>query len=156
LQILFSPQIVLLHQNQPFMAQWTYRLDKILQQAEACWAAAGSRPVLALFGPMGAGKTTLAEALCRVKKVTSPVGSPTFSIINEYSYPGGALYHIDLYRLKDEQEAIRAGVEDCLYSGQPCLLEWPERAPGILPPDTVRLFLEVLDDQTRRLSIPEN
>jgi tRNA threonylcarbamoyladenosine biosynthesis protein TsaE len=138
------------------MPQWTYTLDKIAQQAAACWAAAGQRRVLAFYGPMGAGKTTLVHALCDVKKVTSTVGSPTFSIINEYASPEGPIYHIDLYRLKDEQEAVRAGVEDCLYSGQTCLVEWPERIPGLLPEDSLSIRLEVVDDKTRRLSIPDN
>jgi tRNA threonylcarbamoyladenosine biosynthesis protein TsaE len=87
--------------------------------------------------------------------VKGAVGSPTFSIINEYAYPGGLIYHIDLYRLKDEAEAIRAGVEDVLYSGNICLVEWPERAPGIFPEDAVAIFLEAIDPQTRRLQIGE-
>ncbi len=89
-----------------------------------------------------------------VKNVKETVSSPTFSIINEYSYPGGILYHLDLYRLKDEQEAIRAGVEDCLYSGEICLVEWPERAPGIFPEDTLEIFLEIQDENTRKIRVP--
>lgn len=100
---------------------------------------------------MGAGKTTFIHGLCEAKGVTDTVGSPTFSIINEYRYPGGRIFHIDLYRLKDEEEAIRAGVEDVLYSGDICLVEWPERAPEIFPPDTVQIRLEVLDPDTRKI-----
>jgi tRNA threonylcarbamoyladenosine biosynthesis protein TsaE len=98
---------------------------------------------------MGAGKTTLIHALCDEKGVTSTVGSPTFSIINEYSYPGGRLFHIDLYRLKDEEEAVRAGVEDCLYSGDICLVEWPGRAEGILPENTLKVEIDVINQDTR-------
>ena len=101
---------------------------------------------------MGAGKTTFIHALCTVRGVTDAIGSPTFSIINEYRYKGGKIYHIDLYRLKDEEEAIRAGVEDVLFSGEICLVEWPDRAPGIFPADTVALRLEVIDQATRKIT----
>jgi len=102
---------------------------------------------------MGAGKTTFIHALCDVKKVSSPVGSPTFSIINEYTSPGGKIFHIDLYRLKDEEEAIRAGVEDCLYSGDICLVEWPQRAPDIFPPDTVYITIDMINPTTRKIHV---
>jgi tRNA threonylcarbamoyladenosine biosynthesis protein TsaE len=85
------------------------------------------------------------------------VGSPTFSIINEYGYPGTGenhkIYHLDLYRLKDELEAIQAGVEDCLYSGEICLVEWPEKAPGIFPENTSHIFIDVIDSHTRSLRV---
>jgi tRNA threonylcarbamoyladenosine biosynthesis protein TsaE len=83
------------------------------------------------------------------------VSSPTFSIINEYSYDGGTVYHIDLYRLKDEEEAIRAGVEDCLYSGNICLVEWPERAAAIFPAHTVHVYLDAADEQTRLMRVED-
>ena len=100
---------------------------------------------------MGAGKTTFIHQLCLARGVTDTVGSPTFSIINEYRYAGGSIFHIDLYRLKDEEEAFRAGVEDVLYSGEICFVEWPDRAPDIFPPDTVHARLEVLDPDTRKI-----
>jgi tRNA threonylcarbamoyladenosine biosynthesis protein TsaE len=102
---------------------------------------------------MGAGKTTFIHALCRVKQVSSAVSSPSFSIINEYHYPGGVMYHIDLYRLEQEEEAFRAGVEDCLYSGNICLVEWPERAQPLFPPDTLHISIEVVDLDTRMLRV---
>ena len=102
---------------------------------------------------MGAGKTCFIRALCTAKKVKETVGSPTFSIINEYSYGNGIIYHLDLYRLKDEEEAIRAGVEDCLYSGEICLVEWPDRAPGIFPDDTLWIYLEVRNEVTRKIMV---
>jgi tRNA threonylcarbamoyladenosine biosynthesis protein TsaE len=102
---------------------------------------------------MGAGKTTFIHALCKAKAVSSTVGSPTFSIINEYSYPNGIIEHIDLYRLKDAREAVGAGVEDILYSGNICLVEWPERMPDLFPENTVNVFLESIDQQIRRLRV---
>jgi tRNA threonylcarbamoyladenosine biosynthesis protein TsaE len=82
------------------------------------------------------------------------VSSPTFALINEYQRSGGeTIYHMDWYRVKDEDEAIQAGIEDCLYSGNLCLVEWPEKAPGILPDDTVHIHLETTGINTRRLTI---
>jgi len=103
--------------------EWLFNLGEIKKVAKEFWQEAGEGKVIAFHGKMGAGKTTFIHALCDVKEVSSPVGSPTFSLINQYEYPDGLIYHIDLYRLNDEQEAIRAGIEDCLYSGDTCLLE---------------------------------
>lgn len=109
---------------------------------------------------MGAGKTTFIHALCETKGVKDVVGSPSYSIINEYAYGEDGrkkpLYHMDLYRLNDEEEAQRAGVEDALYSGSVCLVEWPERAPGIFPENTVHVYIELVDGTTRRLKIADN
>jgi tRNA threonylcarbamoyladenosine biosynthesis protein TsaE len=129
-----------------------FKLEDIGAAAIAFWRAFPQKKVFAFHGGMGSGKTTLIHALCDVKGVTDTVGSPSFSIINEYRYPEGRIFHLDLYRLKDEEEALRAGVEDVLYSGDLCLVEWPDRAPGIFPPDTVDIRLEVLDPETRQIA----
>ena len=133
--------------------EFTYKLNNINDVATRFGQAIGIKKVIAFHGGMGSGKTTFIHALCEVKGVKDVVGSPTFSIINEYYFPKGMIYHIDLYRLKDEQEAIRAGVEDCLYSDHICFVEWPEKAPAIFPPDTVHVFFEVTDSETRHLTI---
>jgi tRNA threonylcarbamoyladenosine biosynthesis protein TsaE len=130
-----------------------FTLDTIASAASSFWQQAGDRKIFAFHGPLGAGKTTFIKHLCAEKQVSSPVSSPTFSIINQYDYPGGSLYHIDLYRLKDEDEAMRAGVEDCLYSGSICLVEWPERASGLFPENTVSVYFAVVDPKTRIISI---
>lgn len=121
------------------------------------WKSVRDTTVFAFHGPMGSGKTTFIHALCDVKEVRDVVGSPSFSIINEYVYKENGLdkklFHIDLYRLKDEQEVLQAGVEDCLYSGHTCLVEWPEKALSLFPPDTVHVYIEALDAQTRRVAI---
>ena len=134
---------------------FTYQLKKIKDAAGWLWQAIDDKKVIAFHGAMGSGKTTFIHALCEVKGVDDVVGSPTFSIINEYSFPGGMIYHIDLYRLKDEKEATRAGVEDCLYSDHICFVEWPEKAPGMFPIDTVHVLIDVVDSETRRLSIKD-
>jgi tRNA threonylcarbamoyladenosine biosynthesis protein TsaE len=133
--------------------EWTFDLKHINEAAKKFWQEAGDKKVFAFHGEMGAGKTTFVHALCDDKKVSSTVSSPTFSIINEYAYPGGKIFHIDLYRLKDEDDAIRAGVEDCIYSGETCLVEWPDRAPGIFPEDTVHVYIHLIDPFTRRIII---
>jgi tRNA threonylcarbamoyladenosine biosynthesis protein TsaE len=130
-----------------------FDLENIQQAAKTFWEQVQDKKVFAFHGNMGAGKTTFIHALCDVKGVNSTVGSPTFSIINEYGYLGGIIFHIDLYRLKDEEEAIRAGVEDCLYSGETCFVEWPAKAAGIFPDDTLHLFIDVIDEKTRKITL---
>lgn len=130
-----------------------FTLSGIDAAATTFWQQVAGRTIFAFHGPLGAGKTTFIKQLCLQKGVTSAVSSPTFSIINEYVYPGGSLYHIDLYRLKDEEEAMRAGVEDCLYSGKICMVEWPERAPGLFPENTVSVYFGLPDPERRIISI---
>jgi len=137
------------------LVKFTYKLNDINAAASRFWEAIGNKNVIAFHGNMGAGKTTFIHALCEVKGVKDVVGSPTFPIINEYCFPSGKIFHIDLYRLKDEQEAIRAGVEDCLYSDHICFVEWPEKAPGIFPSDTIHVFIEVADSEIRHLTIQD-
>lgn len=132
----------------------TYTLQTINEAAKQFWQAAGEAKVFALHGNMGAGKTTLVHALCGVRGVKDVVGSPTFSLINEYRDAAGkTIYHLDLYRLETEEEAIRVGIEDCLYSGEICLVEWPEKAAHLFPDDTVQVNIELVDEKTRRLLI---
>jgi tRNA threonylcarbamoyladenosine biosynthesis protein TsaE len=132
----------------------TYSLPEIYETARVFWKSFPDSKIYAFQGNMGAGKTSFIRALCSVKNVKETVTSPTFSIINEYSSPSGIIYHLDLYRLKDEDEAIRAGVEECLYSGEICLVEWPGRAPGIFPEETLGIFLEMIDEKTRKIRVP--
>jgi tRNA threonylcarbamoyladenosine biosynthesis protein TsaE len=140
--------------------EFSFSLDNITEIATMFWKSTGNSSVFAFHGNMGAGKTTFIHALCDVKGVKDVVGSPTFSIINEYVFKdNGAnkkIFHIDLYRLKDEQEAIQAGVEDCLYSDHICFVEWPERAPGIFPEGTVHVYIDIADSTHRKLRIGRN
>jgi len=101
---------------------------------------------------MSSGKTTFIHALCEVLQVKDVISSPTFPIINEYNSPvTGIIYHMDWYRLKDEEEAIQAGIEDCLLSSNLCLIEWPDKAPGLLPDDALNIYIETINTNTRRL-----
>src|SRR5882757_2880021 len=106
--------------------EWTFNLSDIQKIAVAFWKKINNATVIAFHGEMGTGKTTFIHALCDVKGVKDVVSSPTFSIINEYKFDDkGAekkIYHIDLYRLNDEEEARQAGVEDCFYNDHICLV----------------------------------
>ncbi len=132
-----------------------FKLNNINEAAAQLLKVAIGKTVFAFYGEMGAGKTTFINALCKHMGVGGAASSPTFSIINQYNTADGAIiYHMDLYRLKDENEAITAGVEDCLYSGDICFVEWPEKAPGIFPDDTLHVTVTVLDADTRKISTP--
>ena len=130
-----------------------YGLENIDKAADEVYQAVNGRNILTFTGEMGAGKTTFIQALCRKMGVKGVMGSPTFSIINEYEAEKGPVYHIDLYRCRDEEEAIRAGVEDCLYSGWTCLVEWPSRAPSLFPEETIRIGITEINDQTRKITV---
>lgn len=129
-----------------------FSLEQIRQVAKELWKEGRNHKVWAFHAAMGAGKTTFIHALCEELGVTAAISSPTFAIINEYnSAAAGAIYHMDWYRLKDEEEAVNAGVEDSLLSGQLCLIEWPGKAPGLLPDNIFHVHMETLDEHTRRI-----
>lgn len=137
--------------------QKIYSEDEIKEVAAWLWHMMPPYKVVALHGQMGTGKTTLVHALCDHLNVQDAVGSPTFSIINEYAFETEGkqetIYHIDLYRLKDEEEAVRTGVEDTLYSGAYCFVEWPEIAPEIFPEETLHVFITLTEGGKRHIKI---
>src|SRR6478672_10221156 len=112
------------------------KLERINQAAIEFLQLAENARVFAVSGQMGAGKTTFISAVCRALGATGSLSSPTFSIINEYGSRNGPIFHIDLYRLRSEDEARHAGVEDALYSGSYCFVEWPDKAPALFPGET--------------------
>lgn len=118
----------------------------------------GGRRLIALTGDLGAGKTSFSQAFCHYLGVREPVTSPTFSLINEYDYQDEKgkhqlLYHLDLYRLKNVEEALDLGIEEYLESGNYCLIEWPEIIEDLLPEEVLRINLQILPDSTRKMLI---
>lgn len=131
-----------------------FDLEDIGEAATAILKHTAGKTVYALKGEIGSGKTTLINALCKALGVRDNVSSPTFSIINQYTnQEGQPVFHMDMYRLKDEQEAIHAGVEDSLYSGHTCFVEWPEMISALLPPGSLFLSLSVITTNVRKLQI---
>ena len=125
--------------------------DEILQHVE-------DEQVITFWGAMGAGKTTTIAALCKALGVTDRVTSPTFALINEYEAPGHTIYHMDWYRLNTSAEATAAGIEDTLLLCHDnktvyCFIEWPERAPEILPERYLKVELEHIAETERKITI---
>lgn len=131
-------------------------LEQLPAAADKFVETMGDATVYAFYGDMGAGKTTFINALSHRLGVEDDVtNSPSFAIINEYRSDTTAelIYHFDLYRLEDIDEALEIGVEDYFDSGALCFLEWPERIADILPDDTVRVDIRVNDDNSRDIII---
>lgn len=116
----------------------------------------GNHRLLAFYGELGAGKTTLIQSVCHALGVRSEVTSPTFALVNEYFIPDGSLFHFDFYRINRVSEALDFGIEEYFDSGSWCLMEWPEKVEELLPEPLIRLFLEVQPDGSRsiRMHIP--
>ena len=130
-------------------------IDSIDEAAREFMAQMGDETVYAFTGEMGAGKTTFINALSRALGVEDdPTGSPTFAIVNEYRSDTTAelIYHFDLYRIENLEQAFDIGIEDYLDSGALCFIEWPDRIDDILPDDMVRVNIEVMPDGARRLT----
>ncbi len=131
-----------------------YTLNELDQLAALLIEKYSDKPVWAFHAPMGAGKTTLIGRICKQLGVTSAVTSPTFAIMNEYEGKGKIIYHMDWYRLQGEQEARQAGVEAAFDYADLSLVEWPEKAPDLLPENSQHFEIEILDPEHRRIFIP--
>ncbi len=138
----------------------TYVLQELPEVAKAVLACVGDYKVLPFEGGVGAGKTTLISALCKELGIEDAVGSPTFSLVNQYQLnkhgEHAPVFHMDLYRISGEEEAVQAGIEDHFFSGDLCFVEWPQRAPGILPPHYLRVVLTAPDPDHRSIAVMTN
>lgn len=132
-----------------------FTLENINAAAAEFLKELGDRKIVAFYGSMGAGKTTFIKAICDVLGVTDTVNSPTFAIVNEYlAASGSSIYHFDFYRIKKIEEAYDFGYEDYFYSGDLCLIEWPELIEELLPEDTVKVKIEEIETGERILQYP--
>jgi tRNA threonylcarbamoyladenosine biosynthesis protein TsaE len=118
----------------------------------------GDRRKIALYGEMGAGKTTFVKAFCRYLGVSVSTDSPTFSLINQYRYTdaaGGAavVYHLDLYRLNTAEEAFDIGIDEVLYDENYCFIEWPQVAEGLLPNSMAKIKIVITGKTSRNILI---
>lgn len=132
-----------------------YELEDIQSVAQQVLKALDSKIIL-LNGCMGVGKTTFVKALAKELGSSDEVSSPTFSIVNEYELPNDTLYHFDLYRIKDEDEALQFGIEDYLESNHWIVIEWSEKIPNLLPENITTIEMDVNADQTRTLKWNQN
>ncbi len=118
---------------------------------------AGDCKTLLFYGEIGAGKTTFIQRFCKHFEVAEKVTSPTFSLINEYTFKSKTdqseqlIYHLDLYRLKNINEAIDIGIEDYLYDKYYCLIEWPEIIEPLFPEHVVKIKIQLLDNSSRKI-----
>ena len=129
-----------------FTCAGLHELDRVAEQILGKYPEAR---LFALSGPMGAGKTTFIQALCRKLEVKDTVNSPTFSIVNEYRTQADMpVFHFDLYRLRKPVEMLDIGYEDYFYSGNYCFIEWPEVAANLIPDDSLYITI-VVDDESK-------
>ena len=128
-------------------------LDKISDAAQEFVAQIGDKRVFAFYGGMGAGKTTFIKAICEQLKVNDTVTSPTFAIVNEYASSIGPIYHFDFYRIKNQTEVMDLGFDDYAYSGNLCLMEWPELIEDLLPDNTINVHIVETDNGMRKVTI---
>ena len=119
--------------------------EELPQVARAIIELLGRRTVVAFRGEMGAGKTTLIREIA---------ASPTFAIVNQYKGQGNRrIYHFDFYRIEDLREAFDFGYEEYFYSGDLCLVEWPEKIEPLLPENVVTVRITVDSDTARTFEI---
>ena len=130
-------------------------LEDISRAAQEFLPLLKEHPVVAFYGGLGAGKTTFIKALCDQLQVTDSVTSPSFAIVHEYhsALTGCPVYHFDFYRIKKLEEVYDIGYDDYVYSGYPCLIEWPEMVETLLPDDCLHVRIEVKPDESRELHI---
>lgn len=131
-----------------------HSLEDIPFVAKELLETIGNRKVIGFYAEMGSGKTTLISAVLRAMGIETPGGSPTYSLVNSYESPYyGEVMHFDMYRLNSIEEALDAGVEELLYSGACCFVEWAEIVEPLLPEDAVRVTITINAADERRIRI---
>lgn len=130
-----------------------YALEEIENIAQKVLAESPKKVIL-FNGTMGVGKTTLIKTLAKKLGVNDTTSSPTFSLVNEYQINDNQhIYHFDVYRLKNETEALDMGIDEYLYSGNWCFIEWAENIPNLIPQEHSIIKIELLPDGKRQLTL---
>ncbi len=133
-----------------------YTLQETKKVSEILIKNLNTKTIL-FHGVMGSGKTTLIKSIVKALGSNDEVSSPTFSIVNEYQLNDDKIYHFDLYRVKDLDEALNFGIEDYIYSNHWILIEWPEVIEPLLKEDFNSVNLEIIDNENKRnLSLTKN
>lgn len=131
----------------------TFSLSEINEVAQKILEQNPNKIIL-FHGEMGAGKTTLIKQLCKNLGVKDATSSPTFSLVNEYQIDKNQyIYHFDCYRLKSEIEALDMGIDEYLYSGNWCFIEWAEKIENLIPEQHSILTIQILDNGNRELKL---
>jgi len=130
-----------------------FSLDQIQEVAQQILES-NPKKIILFNGEMGVGKTTLIKELCKSLGVTDATSSPTFSLVNEYYTTNNqTVYHFDFYRLNKETEALDMGVDDYLYSGNWCFIEWSEKIENLIPEEHSTITIELMADEKRELKL---
>jgi tRNA threonylcarbamoyladenosine biosynthesis protein TsaE len=129
-------------------------LDKLSLAAQWVLDNIKGKKVVAFYGEMGAGKTTLIKEICNILGCKANITSPTFAIVNEYPLSEiESVFHFDFYRIQKFQELLDIGFEEYLFSGNLCFIEWPEISESILPENTLKISIKALNESNRILTV---
>lgn len=128
-----------------------YGLKDVENIAQSLLQSFPDSKIWTFTGELGSGKTTLIRSLCGHLRYNEDVSSPTFAIVNEYASADVTIYHMDLYRIKNEDELLQLGFEDYLYSGHFCFIEWPQIAQSFFDEIAIHLFLEAPEENKRQI-----
>ena len=131
----------------------SHSLDDLPQLVQEILGDCIDSKIFVFYGNLGAGKTTLIKTLCQQLGYKGDVTSPTFSLVNHYKTLEIDIYHMDLYRLKDEEEALEIGIEEYLYSGAYCFIEWPQVVIPLLDEPYYKVQIETLENLIRKINI---
>ena len=134
--------------------EMVFKFDEIDKVAKEFLKYTLGYKIFTFAGDLGTGKTTFIDAVCKEIGVAEAVASPTYSVIQEYEASDKKIiYHMDFYRLNSLEEAIDAGVEECIFSGEFCMVEWPSKIANMLPDDTVKSEIFILNENQRKLVV---
>lgn len=128
-------------------------LSELTRVAESIIEELGERRVVLLRGSMGAGKTTLVSRIAKCLGAEDTVTSPTFALVNQYEGPQMRIYHFDFYRIDRIEEVFDLGYEEYFYSGDLCLVEWPEKIEELIPDSVMEVRITVGDGEERIFEI---